>query len=78
MVADGDYIVYLDHGKPVHAGKLVCDKVVSKWGERGQLWQHGVLEVPIKYGSDLRFFRQLPKGICLDAFKRWADLKLSG
>ena len=51
-------VIYFDLSKPTHAGKLLRGRVVSKWGY-GQLWEHGLLEVPAFYGDRVRYFRPL-------------------
>ncbi len=53
----GDLVVYANCGSIKHAGIIVAPGVVlSKWG-LGHLWIHGTLEVPSRYGSEVRYFQ---------------------
>lgn len=70
---DGDYVVYFHDKKPKHVGKFRRGKVVSKWGS-AHLWEHGICEVPVNYGNEVQFFRQISKNQCISAFKQWFDL----
>jgi hypothetical protein len=68
----GDLIVYSNGGKITHAGVLVAPGlVISKWGLM-HLWSHGILEVPARYGSDVRYFKRLRRGECIEAFVAFA------
>ncbi len=71
--APGDLLIYSDKGRFRHIGKLrEVDRVVSKWGV-GYLWEHGLWEVPSKYGNDVRFFEALADGDGLDLFINFAE-----
>ncbi len=60
--SDYDLVVYSDKfGNAQHAGKIVAGEVVSKWGMKGELWKHGLWEVPNSYGTSVQFCSQLPK-----------------
>lgn len=73
--AAGDLLIYLDQGKFGHAGKLVAANLVaSKWGT-GQLWEHGIWEVPIDYGFELKIFQTLAPGEGLALFIEFAKSK---
>ena len=72
-VKSGDFVVYFKDGTPTHAGKWHDGQVRSKWGERSHLWQHRVYEVPLEYGSDVRFFLKLPGPEIEDVFCQWAQ-----
>lgn len=72
---DGDLVLYFREGTPKHAGKWYTEKVRSKWGYYSHLWQHGLYELPLEYGNDLRFFQQLPRTEIEYAFKQWAGAK---
>ncbi len=62
----GDLVFYFDDGRFRHAGMLTAGgRVVSKWGT-GQLYEHGLYEVPDNYGDDLRYFGSLS---CATAFE---------
>jgi len=48
--SDDQIVVYFDNKNKIkHFGKLVEDRVVSKWG-RGLVWKHRLFEVPLSYG----------------------------
>jgi len=54
---DYDLVVYYDKfGNAQHAGKIIAGTIVSKWGMKGALWQHGLWEVPSSYGTSVQFF----------------------
>jgi len=55
----GDLILYCDTKRITHAGIVSGSRITSKWGF-GQLWLHGVFEVPAQYGDTVRFYRPLP------------------
>lgn len=58
---DGDLVVYRDKFRnPQHIGKVVAGAIVSKWGMKGSLWQHGLWEVPSSYGTSTRFYSHQP------------------
>lgn len=60
--ADGDLVVYRDSsGSAQHAGQILAGTIVSKWGMKGSLWQHGLWEVPSSYGTSARFYSHRPK-----------------
>ncbi len=71
LCADYDLVVYSDRfGTVRHAGKIVSARIVSKWGMKGSLWQHGLLEVPSKYGTLPRFYSRPTKE---QVRTRWLD-----
>jgi hypothetical protein len=53
----GCLVVYCADEKPKHAGLVITDekRVRSKWGP-GEIYEHGLWEVPKSYGGRLRFF----------------------
>ena len=73
-VATGDIVVYFTNdGDVVHAGRVYGDLVRSKWAA-GHLWDHGVLELPIGYGSMVRFYAPSPPPEdVLDLLVRFAE-----
>ena len=75
QVADGDVVVYSSNGSPKHAGKCRAERVVSKWGDF-HLWRHRVLEVPMRYGSTVRFYRSISRQVSVEAFIEHATSKL--
>ena len=53
--AVGDkFVVYLEGDTPKHFGQLQGNKVRSKWG-RGRILNHGLWEVPLTYGSKVKY-----------------------
>ena len=59
---DHHIVVYFDRlGNAQHAGKVISGHVVSKWGMKGSLWEHGLWEVPSRYGRTARFYSRRPK-----------------
>lgn len=70
----GSIVVYFDGMKLTHAGRLARgDRVISKWGRRGQLWEHARLEVPSSYGGPKEFAFDEPK--VKQSFLDWLRLK---
>jgi hypothetical protein len=67
----GDIAIYFNDEHPVHAGTWDGDLLISKWGLYSHLWRHGVCELPIEYGEEIRFYRRLPVSIIREAFERW-------
>jgi hypothetical protein len=67
---DHDLVVYFDFfGKAKHIGKVIEGSIVSKWGMKGYLWNHGIWEIPSSYGVDVRFYSQLDKTLIR---KQWS------
>ena len=52
--AGDKFVVYLDGDTPKHFGRLEGNKVMSKWG-RGRILNHGLWEVPLTYGSKVKY-----------------------
>jgi hypothetical protein len=52
----GNLAIYLADGRVTHAGVIVTDRqtVRSKWGP-GELYEHGLWEVPESYGGQTQF-----------------------
>ena len=67
----GDIVIYFKDGNPVHAGIWDSGLVVSKWGLYSHLWKHGVCELPIEYGEEIRFYRPLPEKTIQEALEKW-------
>ncbi len=66
---DHDIVLYYDRfGNVKHAGKVIAEDIVSKWGMKGSLWQHALWEVPSSYGRLVRFYSHRPKDFVR---KRW-------
>ena len=72
---NGVLIAYLDSGQFRHIG-IVTDgnRVRSKWGI-GHLYEHVLFEIPVSYGSTLRFFEPIERQVVLDAFVEFAELR---
>jgi len=49
--------------------------IESKWGT-AHLWRHRLFEVPLRYGSTVRFFKALEVSDCQLAFVKYAEAKL--
>ena len=67
----GDVVVYFSKSEATHSGLWVDGKIRSKWGGC-HLWEHGLYEIPISYGSRLRFFQALPSKVSAEEFLRFA------
>lgn len=75
QIEGDDIVIYSKDGNITHGGKITEDKRVnSKWGI-GNLYNHEVLEVPLKYGSDIRYFKTIDKEIAMDYFVEYAKEK---
>lgn len=71
--ADG-IILYFQGEAPTHAGKLLGDRVLSKWGV-GQLWDHKVWEVPTQYGETVKCYQSIASRASEAAFIDFASLR---
>jgi hypothetical protein len=69
----GDLIFYFDTGgRFKHAGVIASNsRVVSKWGT-GNLYEHGLYEVPDNYGDDVRCFKKMEYEKSLEHFVNFA------
>ena len=74
-VEDGDVVVYSDDGVVKHAGRVQDGMIVSKWGT-AHLWWHRLYEVPLRYGSTVKFFKALASTDSELAFLHYAEEKL--
>ena len=74
-IQDGDVIVYAQDNQVKHAGKIISNRVLSKWGFM-HLWSHGTFEVPAKYGSHIRYFQRIPRQTCIEAFAVYAKRRV--
>jgi hypothetical protein len=68
---EGDIILYSRGEEIHHAGRLKSGRVVSKWGT-GHLWEHGIFELPARYGERTRFYRAVPSAVVEEAFVAYA------
>jgi len=73
-VQSGDIVLYFGgDGRFKHAGLSAGNgRVISKWGI-GYLFEHGLLEVPDSYGSQVRCFKALPYRVAYGYFRRFAE-----
>ena len=68
----GLLIAYFDNGRVRHIGRMLSDsRVESKWG-MGNLYEHELFEVPMSYGSDVRYFAPLPSDQAVKLFAKFA------
>lgn len=69
---DGDLVFYFSKGIFKHAGLWHPNgRVLSKWGV-GHLFDHELFEVPMSYGSEVRFYKRLPFEDAYDLFTQFA------
>ena len=69
----GDLLMYFNGCDFKHVGILRESKrVISKWGI-GHLYEHGLWEVPLSYGTTLRFFRSITYERAFDLFTYFAE-----
>ena len=55
-MSEGRVVLYFDHGKMKHVGRLAQGtRIVSKWG-KNPLYEHDLCEVPSSYGDEYEFF----------------------
>ena len=71
-----DIIIYFDGKEPRHAGKINLNRVTSKWNF-GHLWEHAIYEVPLKFGSELKYFKKIEKEASFDNFLSYKKLIMS-
>jgi hypothetical protein len=71
----GDMVFYSDPQKIQHAGIFMSNNCVkSKWGT-GNLWRHGLLEVPSSYGKQISYYSALPREEMIEHFFDFAETK---
>ncbi|MBN1383605.1 MAG: hypothetical protein JW983_01820 [Elusimicrobia bacterium] len=59
-IKNDDIIIYFDKNSvPKHAGKVKNGRVISKWGAGGNLYEHSIWVVPIKYGTHVKYFKEI-------------------
>ena len=69
---DGDLVFYFSEGTFKHVGLWRPNgRVLSKWGV-GHLFDHELFEVPMSYGSEVRFFKRLPYEHAYDLITQFA------
>ena len=73
-------VVYLDiNGTPQHAGKIVTldGRIKSKWGG-GLFLEHGLWEVPERYGNTVTFYRSIRAGQAEQTFLKFVKSRDGG
>lgn len=70
----GDLILYHYDQQITHAGVMTDGLIISKWGI-GQLWRHGIFEVPAQYGSAVSFHRAPASADVLNHFLEFARVR---
>jgi hypothetical protein len=67
----GGLVVWSKHSVIRHVGVIAGDdRAISKWGI-GYIFEHGLLEVPQDFGSELTFYSSLSSDNAWDLFKRY-------
>lgn len=70
---DGVLVFYFSEGSFKHVGLHGEDgRAVSKWGQ-GHLYDHALLEVPVVYGAEVRFYRGVPFEDAYDLLVQFAE-----
>ena len=64
---DGGLVVYLSGDEPKHIGMMNDGRVVSKWG-KDPVYNHGILEVPLGYGNEIRYYQKPPNQLITTQF----------
>jgi hypothetical protein len=68
----GGLIIYRADGTIQHIGRLISpERVESKWGV-GHLYRHGLLAVPLQYGSEIEFAAAIRSDAVLDELVEFA------
>lgn len=68
-----DLVFYFDEGRFKHAGLWELNGcVLSKWGV-GHLYNHELFEVPLSFGPDVSFYRQLLYEDAFSLFTQFAE-----
>jgi hypothetical protein len=70
----GDVVVYTSDTEVAHSGIWANGRVRSKWGS-GHLWEHGLYELPLSYGSKYCFFEALSGDVSEDMFLKYTKIK---
>jgi hypothetical protein len=70
-----DFVFYFTDDVFRHVGILTAnDRVLSKWG-LGQLYNHGLWDVPASYGNEVRFTRPIPHSRASMLFRAFATAR---
>jgi hypothetical protein len=74
--AVGNIVVWSESGVVKHTGLVVAEnRATSKWG-CGNLYEHGLLEVPHSYGAELTYFEPIAGETSVDLLRRYQQRKL--
>ncbi|OGS46972.1 MAG: hypothetical protein A2539_09000 [Elusimicrobia bacterium RIFOXYD2_FULL_34_15] len=77
-IGNDDIIIYFDENSiPLHAGKIKNGRVISKWGLSGNLYEHSIWEVPIKYGTDVKYFEGISEEDSIKYFIEYAKTQVT-
>lgn len=67
----GNIVVWSDQDVVKHTGLVVAEnRAASKWG-CGNLYEHGMFEVPHSYGSELAYFEPISGDASVDLLRRY-------
>jgi hypothetical protein len=70
---EGETLFYFREGKFKHAGLWRRNRrVLSKWGV-GHLYDHGLFEVPMSYGTDISFYKRQSYKDVFELFRQFAE-----
>jgi len=74
-ISQGDLVTYFENEDFRHVGRIAnSERVVSKWGA-GWLYEHGLWEVPVGYGHEVRYYAGPNKERSFDLFLKYAESK---
>lgn len=69
----GKTIIYFNEERePKHAGVLINNRVLSKWGT-GLVYEHEILEVPLSYGIESSNYISIENNTMLEYFFDYAE-----
>ncbi len=70
---EGDLVLYFKDGQFKHAGLWQSDdRVLSKWGV-GHLYDHEIFEIPMSYGTEVKFYNRLPYEEAFGFFQEFVE-----
>jgi hypothetical protein len=70
---DGDLVFYFDDSGFKNVGlRRENGRVISKWGQ-GHLYDHELFEVPVVYGTQVKFYRHVEFEDAYDLLVRFAE-----
>ncbi|MFA6410351.1 MAG: SEC-C metal-binding domain-containing protein [Candidatus Buchananbacteria bacterium] len=72
---NANIVIYFDDKIPKHAGLVIGNKIISKWG-MGNTWQHDLWEVPSSYGNSFDYFELSVKSEEIEKeFVSWVKIR---